>query len=103
METLCDPDFTSYIGTYQGCREVTVVLHKKARRRGLDRAKRVVFIGSGVVEAGCKTVVGRRLKQSGMFGSQVGAENILSLRCPVLGPQFENAWKALRTLNTSCS
>ena len=26
-----------------------------------------LFIGSGVIEAGCKTVIGLRLKQSGMF------------------------------------
>lgn len=25
-----------------------------------------LFVGSGVVEAGCKTVIGKRLKQSGM-------------------------------------
>jgi hypothetical protein len=52
------------------------------------------FIGSGVVEAGCKTVVGRRFKQSGMFWSQHGAEDLLSLRCLLLGPHFESAWKA---------
>lgn len=39
------------------------------------------FIGSGVVEAGCKTVIGARCKQSGMFWSEAGAENILALRC----------------------
>lgn len=39
------------------------------------------FIGSGVVEAGCKTVIGGRCKQSGMFWSKKGAENILALRC----------------------
>ncbi len=50
------------------------------------------FIGSGVVEAGCKTVVGRRLKQSGMFWSESGAENILSLRCLILGSHFDDAW-----------
>jgi len=26
-----------------------------------------LFVGSGVIEAGCKTVIGSRLKQSGMF------------------------------------
>ena len=52
------------------------------------------FIGSGVVEAGCKTVVGRRFKQSGMFWSQNGAEDLLSLRCLLLGPHFDSAWKA---------
>jgi hypothetical protein len=36
---------------------------------------------SGVVEAGCKTVIGARCKQSGMFWGEAGAENILALRC----------------------
>lgn len=56
------------------------------------------FIGSGVIEAGCKTVIGRRLKQSGMFWSQTGAEDILSLRCLVLGPHFDATWKARREI-----
>ncbi len=56
------------------------------------------FIGSGVIEAGCKTVVARRLKQSGMFWSETGAENILGLRCLVLGPNFDDAWKERRNL-----
>ena len=56
------------------------------------------FIGSGVIEAGCKTVVGRRLKQSGMFWSEKGAENILGLRCLVIGPHFDSAWKERRVL-----
>ena len=37
------------------------------------------FIGSGVVEAGCKTVIGARCKQSGMFWSKPGAEKMLAL------------------------
>lgn len=40
-----------------------------------------LFIGSGVVEAGCKTVIGARCKQSGMFWRQQGAQNILAFRC----------------------
>jgi hypothetical protein len=39
------------------------------------------FIGSGVIEAGCKTVIGARCKQSGMFWGEPGAENVLALRC----------------------
>ena len=44
-------------------------------------ARQGFFIGSGVVEAGCKTVIGARCKQSGMFWGEPGAENILALRC----------------------
>jgi hypothetical protein len=38
------------------------------------------FTGSGVVQAGCKTVVGGRCEQSGMFWSNPGAENSLAFR-----------------------
>jgi hypothetical protein len=40
-----------------------------------------LFVGSGVVEAGCKTVVGARIKQSGMFWTVRGSNAILALRC----------------------
>lgn len=51
------------------------------------------FIGSGVVEAGCKTVIGGRCKQSGMFWSESGAENILALRCIQSSRRLEEFWK----------
>ena len=54
------------------------------------------FIGSGVIEAGCKTVIGRRLKQSGMFWGEAGAENILQLRCLLKSLHFEAVWQARR-------
>jgi hypothetical protein len=40
-----------------------------------------MFIGSGVVEAGCKAVIGQRLKLSGMHWSTRGATGITTLRC----------------------
>ena len=40
-----------------------------------------LFVGSGVVEAGCKTVVGQRLKQAGMHWTLGGADAIVALRC----------------------
>jgi hypothetical protein len=52
------------------------------------------FIGSGVVEAGCKTVIGARCKQSGMFWSTDGAGYILGLRCIRLSGQWNQFWKA---------
>jgi hypothetical protein len=56
------------------------------------------FIGSGVVEAGCKTVIGGRCKQSGMFWSQSGAENILAFRCIHSSRRLDQFWK--HRLNT---
>ncbi len=200
-----DPHSTSYVGTYERCRSLAVILHQEAQRRGLSHAKKIVclgdgaawiwnnfaltfptaiqildfyhaseyvmemagqihlgdkektkalyekwkanmkktspkklisearrllnehpewselrreeieskisyleshscrtnygeyqaqgyFIGSGVIEAGCKTVVGSRLKQSGMFWSKSGAENILSMRCLYLGQDLDRVW-----------
>jgi hypothetical protein len=51
------------------------------------------FVGSGVVEAGCKTVIGRRLKQSGMRWTVAGANAILALRCRLLGNRWEDLWR----------
>jgi len=51
------------------------------------------FIGSGVVEAGCKTVIGSRCKQSGMFWGEAGAENILALRCIHASHRLDEFWK----------
>jgi hypothetical protein len=51
------------------------------------------FIGSGVVEAGCKTVIGARCKQSGMFWSQPGVENVLALRCIHASRRLDEFWK----------
>jgi len=54
-----------------------------------------LFYGSGVVEAGCRAVIGKRLKQSGMFWSQSGAENILALRCALLGNRWDECWNQI--------
>jgi hypothetical protein len=56
--------------------------------------KRGFFIGSGVIEAGCKTVIGARCKQSGMFWSVPGAERILALRCIYASRRLDAFWKA---------
>ena len=52
-----------------------------------------LFVGSGVIEAGCKTVVGSRLKQSGMFWTVRGANNIIALRCSRFNGRFEDYWE----------
>jgi hypothetical protein len=56
-----------------------------------------LFVGSGVIEAGCKTVIGTRLKQSGMFWTVRGANAIIALRCCHLNGRFEDYWTARQT------
>lgn len=51
-----------------------------------------LFVGSGVIEAGCKAVIGSRLKRSGMFWTVRGANAILALRCCHLNGRFEDYW-----------
>jgi len=54
--------------------------------------KQGLFVGSGVVEAGCKTVIGARLKRSGSFWTVDGANAIIALRCCRLSRRFEDYW-----------
>ena len=51
-----------------------------------------LFVGSGVIEAGCKSVIGNRLKRSGMFWTLRGANAIIALRCTTLNNRFEDYW-----------
>jgi hypothetical protein len=55
-----------------------------------------LFVGSGVIEAGCKTVIASRLKKSGMFWTVRGANAIIALRCSHLNGRFEDYWEGRR-------
>ena len=77
----------------------------QARMRYGEFRDQGLFIGSGVVEAGCKTVVGQRAKQSGMCWTEAGLLAVLHTRCALLGGQFDTFWnhrndpaQAIRTL-----
>ena len=59
-------------------------LNNKERMRYATYKAQGYHIGSGLVESACKTVVGQRMKQSGMRWSEPGAEAILSLRSLIL-------------------
>lgn len=70
---------------------------RNAKRMRYPRFRRQhLFVGSGVIEAGCKTVIGSRLKQSGMFWTVRGANSIIALRCCHLNGRFENYWESRR-------
>ena len=68
-------------------------------RRNRERMQYATFraqglcVGSGVVEAGCKTVVGARLKRAGMRWTTAGANAILALRACVLSNRYEDYWE----------
>ena len=59
------------------------------------------FIGSGVVEAGCKTVIGQRMKCSGMFWSEEGGQGMLDLRCAFLSNRLDAFCQARATHHTA--
>ncbi len=70
---------------------------KNARRMRYPKFRRQhLFVGTGVIEAGCKTVIGSRCKQSGMFWTVRGVNAILALRCSQLNGRFEDYWETRR-------
>jgi hypothetical protein len=64
------------------------------RMRYADFRRQHLFVGTGVIEAGCKTVIGSRCKLSGMFWTVRGANAIIALRCCQLNNRFEEYWEA---------
>ena len=59
------------------------------------------FIGSGVVEAACKTLVAQRLKGAGMHWSEKGLANILAIRTAIRSSRYNEFWNSLATLKKS--
>lgn len=64
------------------------MLYKTYRDQGL-------FYGSGVIEGGCKSVIGQRLKESGMFWTQTGATSVLNLRLALKSNRWDECWNRL--------
>lgn len=86
LEAAFQPEIEKQIAYFENNKNR--MLYKTYRQKGY-------FYGSGVVEAGCKTVVGQRLKQSGMLWGRPGAENVLQLRCALLGNRWDECWDRL--------
>jgi hypothetical protein len=88
---------TSHPFLAEKIRTEAVYFESNAERMRYPKFRRQhLFVGSGVIEAGCKTVVGSRLKQSGMFWTVRGANAILALRCSHLNGRFEDYWEQRR-------
>jgi hypothetical protein len=86
-----DPDLANKIRN-----EADYFATNSARMNYPKFRKQHLFVGSGVIEAGRKTVIGHRLKQSGMFWTVAGANSILALRCSHLNGRFEDYWESRR-------
>jgi hypothetical protein len=73
--------------------EIAYFEKNKDRMRYGDFRRQGLFVGSGVVEAGCRTVIGQRLKQSGMRWTVRGANSIIALRCCITSNRWEDFWE----------
>ena len=84
----------SALDTEKARKEIGCLENNLARMTYGTFRKAGYFIGSGVIEAGCKTVVGQRMKASGMFWSEEGGQAILDLRCAFLSNRLDAFWLA---------
>lgn len=85
----CDPEAKKEVG-----RQIDYFHTNAQRMHYADFRKQGLFVGSGVVEAGCKTVIAQRLKLSGMRWTVRGANAIIALRCCQLSGHWEDFWEA---------
>jgi len=77
----------------QGLKSIQYFAERKEQMRYGEFRRQGLFIGSGVIEAGCKTLIGKRLKQSGMFWTVAGANAIIAARCCLYSGRFEQFWE----------
>jgi hypothetical protein len=73
-------------------RALTYFRTNRKRMRYAELAAKAFPIGSGVVEAACKTLVTQRLKLSGMRWSTAGAQAVLTPRGWDQSERFDEAW-----------
>ena len=76
--------------------QVTYFTRNKHRMKYAQAKMAGLAIGSGIVEAACKTVVAERLKRSGMQWDYEGAQSILSLRTASRSGQFDTSFDMIR-------
>lgn len=76
-------------------RELAFLRKNRHRMRYAEMAERGLPIGSGIVEAACKTLVTQRLKRSGMRWREDGGQAVLTLRALIQSDRFDRGWKLL--------
>jgi len=73
------------------------IFRNRARMRYPKFHAQGLCTSTGVLEAGCKVVIGTRLKRAGMRWSVSGANAIIALRCSKLSGRFEDFWERRST------
>lgn len=76
----------------EGLKQINYFVRRAEQMRYGEFRRQGLFVGSGVIEAGCKTLIGKRFKNSGMFWSRAGANAILAARCCLYSGRFEDFW-----------
>ena len=51
-----------------------------------------IFVGSGVIEAGCKVIVGNRMEVAGARWKKANGENMIEFRCAIRNGDFQKAY-----------
>ena len=69
--------------------------HHEDKMRYRTYREQGLFYGSGVIEGGCKSVIGQRLKESGMFWTEKGASSVLTLRVALKSHRWDECWNRL--------
>jgi hypothetical protein len=78
----------------QAVRQIAYLTKNREHMRYAAFRTAGLFVGSGVVEAGCGSVIGLRLKQSGMEWSTRGANAIIALRCMMVSARLDDYWSS---------
>ena len=82
-----------YAGHHKEARDcIHYIWTNRQRMRYPQFNQQGLCASTGVVEAGCKVVIGTRLKRAGMRWTLRGANAIIALRCSRLSGRFEDFW-----------
>ena len=76
-------------------KQIAFFEHHREKMRYKTYRDQGLFYGSGVIEGGCKSVIGQRLKESGMFWTQPGATSVLNLRIALKSNRWDECWNRL--------
>lgn len=76
-------------------KQIAFFEHHQDKMRYKTYRDQGLFYGSGVIEGGCRSVIGQRLKESGMFWSETGATSVLDLRVALKSNRWDECWNRL--------